>query len=122
MELPRFTCEGVARSSRGAGGRSRTRARDDLWTAVSILFLLRTLSTIVGVRDARPAADDASALVGAVVALVADAYERAGPHVGVADDAFAVALLAEAPDGDAGLFPAHDQIGVMLCHGGVLRL
>ena len=40
------------------------------------------------------------------------------PHVRVADDALAIALLAEAADGDARLLAAHDQVGVVLGHGG----
>lgn len=45
-------------------------------------------------------------------ALVADANESGGPHVRVADGAFAVAFIAETPDGDAGLLAAHDEITV----------
>lgn len=69
---------------------------------------------VVGIRDADAAADDAAAGVGAVVALVAYAHQRARPHVRVAHHALAVALLAQPPDGDAGLLAAHDQVGVML--------
>ncbi len=57
-------------------------------------------------------------LVGPVVALVADPDEGAGSHVGVADDAAAVALLAQAADGHAGLLAAEDQVGVVLGHDG----
>jgi hypothetical protein len=63
-----------------------------------IFFLLCALLTIVGVGDALATTDDAAALVAAVVALVADAHERARAHVRVADDALAVALLAQAAD------------------------
>ena len=40
------------------------------------------------------------------------------PHVRVADDALAIALLAEAADRDARLLAAHDEVGVVLGHGG----
>jgi hypothetical protein len=48
--------------------------------------------------------------------FVADADERAGAHVGVTDHALAVALLAQAANGDARLLAAHDQVGVVLGH------
>jgi hypothetical protein len=48
---------------------------------------------------------------------VADAGEGRGAHVGVADGAFSVALVTEAADGDAGLFAAHDQVGMVARHG-----
>lgn len=53
------------------------------------------------------AAHDAFVLVVAKGALVADADESCGAHVAVADGAFAVAFIAEAADGDAGLLAAH---------------
>jgi hypothetical protein len=67
--------------------------------ATYVLLLLCALLAVVGVGDALAAADDAAALVAAVVALVADAHQRARPHVRVADDALAIALLAQSPDG-----------------------
>ena len=54
-----------------------------------------------------PTAHDALVLVVAKGALVADADEGRGAHVAVADGAFAVAFVAEAADGDAGLLAAH---------------
>jgi hypothetical protein len=89
---------------------------DDLGAPVPVLLLLRALLAVVGVRDAHAAADDAPPLERPVVALVADADQRARPHVRVADDALAVALLAQPPDGDAGLLPAHDQVRVVFRH------
>ena len=56
------------------------------------------LATIVRVRNAWSAADDASSLVGTVVALVAYSHQRGGTHVRVADDAFSVGFLAQSPD------------------------
>lgn len=56
------------------------------------------------------ATHDAFVLVVAKGALVADAHQGRGPHVAVADGALAVALVAEAADGDAGLLAAHDEI------------
>lgn len=64
------------------------------------------------------AANNTLVLVVAKGAFVADANEGGGAHVAVADWAFAVALVAEASDGDARLLAAHDEIGVMARHGG----
>ena len=63
--------------------------------AAHVFLLLRTLLAVVGIRDPRTAADNASALVGAIVAFIADAHKSAGAHVRVADGALAVAFLAE---------------------------
>ena len=52
-------------------------------------------------------AHDALVLVVAKGAFVADADEGGRAHVAVADGAFAVAFVAEAADGDAGLLAAH---------------
>ncbi|KDN65537.1 hypothetical protein CSUB01_01099 [Colletotrichum sublineola] len=70
----------------------------------------RALEAVEGVRDALAAADDALVLVIAEGALVAYADEGRRAYVGVADGALAVALVAEAADGDAGLFAAHNEI------------
>ena len=69
---------------------------DDLRAAVSILLQQGALLAVVRVRNAGASADHASSLVRAVVALVTDSNQRAGPHVRIADHAFTVALLAEA--------------------------
>lgn len=66
---------------------------DNLRATISILLLDGALLAVVGVGHAGPPADDAAALVGAVVALVADAHQRAGPHVRVADHALAIAFF-----------------------------
>lgn len=63
---------------------------DDLRATISIFFLDGALLAVVGVRHAGPPADDAAALVGAIVALVTDAHQGAGPHVGVADHTLAI--------------------------------
>ena len=55
-------------------------------------------------------------LVGAVVALVADANEDRRAHVGVANDADTVVLFAEPTDGDPRLLATHDEIRMMLRH------
>lgn len=73
---------------------------------------------VEGVADPLAAADDALVLVVAEAALVADAHERRGPYVRVADGALAVALVAEPPDGDARLLAAHDEVGVVAGHPG----
>jgi len=83
---------------------------DNLGTPIAVLLKARALEAVEGVADALAAADYAFVLVVPEAALVADAHERGGPHVAVADGAFAVALVAQAPDGDAGLFAAHDEV------------
>lgn len=60
------------------------------------------------------AANDTLVLVVSEGALVADAHQRGGTDVGVADRALAIALVAEASDGDAGLLSAHHQVAGQL--------
>ena len=95
---------------------------DDLRAAVPVLFHLRAFSAIVRVRDAGAPTNHAPPLVAPVVALVADPHQSTGPDVRVAHHTFAVAFFAEAADRDAGLLAAHDEVGVVFCHGGVLWL
>lgn len=83
---------------------------DNLGTPVPVLFETGALEAVEGVADALAAADDAFVLVVAEGALVADAGEGGGAHVAVAHGALAVALVAEAADGYAGLFAAHDEV------------
>lgn len=90
----------------------------NLRTAVPVLLHLDALPAIVGVRHSYPPANDAPTLQGAVVALVADVNLGAWPDERVADDALSVALLAETPDGDPWLLPAHDQVWMVLRHAG----
>lgn len=71
---------------------------DDLRATISILFLDGALLAVVGVGHAGPPADDAAALVGAVVALVTDAHQGAGPHVGVTDHTLAITFFTESSD------------------------
>jgi hypothetical protein len=78
--------------------------------AVAVLLQAGALEAVEGVGDALAAADDALVLVVAEAALIADADEGGRPDVRVADRALAVALVAEAADGDAGLLAAHDEI------------
>ncbi|KAG7051035.1 peroxin 26 [Colletotrichum scovillei] len=82
----------------------------NLGAPVAVLFEARALEAVKGVRDALAAADDALVLVVSERAFVADADEGRGADVGVADGALAVALVAEAADGDAGLLAAHYEI------------
>ena len=60
-----------------------------------ILLHLAAFLAVKCVRDALSSADNASALERSVVALVADAHQSVGPHVTVADGAFAVAPFAQ---------------------------
>ena len=74
------------------------------------------LTAIIGIRDPHAAADHAPSLEAAVIALVARVHDRAGVYEGITYDALAVALLAKATYGDAGLLPTHHQIGMVLSH------
>ena len=56
------------------------------------------------------AADHTLILVVTKGALIADAHQCCRAHVAVADGAFAVALIAEAADGDARLLAAHYKV------------
>ena len=94
---------------------------DDLWTAIAIFLQLRTLPTVVGIRDTGSTADDASTLVRAVVALVADTHQSAWANVRVTDNTLAIVSLAQAADRHARLLTAHDQIRVVLRHGCLIR-
>lgn len=98
----------------GTGKKTYIRPRaaqvDNLGTAVAILLEAGALEAVKGVRDALAAAHDALVLVVAEAALVADAHQRRRAHVRVAHGTLAVALVAEAADGNAGLFAAHDEI------------
>jgi hypothetical protein len=68
-----------------------------------------------------PATHNAFALKAAVIALIADVHDCCGVHEAIADDTFAIALFAETTEGDARLFAAHNEIGVMLRHGLVIQ-
>lgn len=87
----------------------------NLGAPIAVLLEAGALEAVEGVRDSLAAADDALVLVVAEGALVTDADERRGADVRVADGALAVALVADAADGDAGLLAAHDEVA-----GGVL--
>jgi len=64
---------------------------DDLGTAVPVVLQLNAFPTVVGIRDAGIAADDAPSLVAAVIAFVADVDHLVGIHEGVAHAAESVA-------------------------------
>ena len=64
-----------------------------------VFLLYGTLLAVVGVRDAGASADGAATLVGAVVTLVADADQRARPHVRITHHALAVTLFAQSTNG-----------------------
>lgn len=87
--------------------RPRAAQVDDLRTPIPILLQPRTFEAIEGIADALAATHDTLVLVVAEGALVADARQGRGPHVRVADGAFAVTLVAEPADVDAGQFTAH---------------
>lgn len=58
--------------------------------ATHVFLLDGALFTVVSIRHSGPSADDTAALIGAVVTLVTDAHQRAGPHVRITDDTFAI--------------------------------
>ncbi|KAF5629092.1 peroxin 26 [Fusarium tjaetaba] len=82
----------------------------NLRASVAILFKACTFETVERVRDAFTTAHNALILIVAETTFVTDAHERRGPNVGVANWAFAIALVTETTDGDTGLFAAHNKI------------
>lgn len=90
---------------------------DNLRTPIPILLQPGTLKAVKCIRNTLTAADDTFVLIVAEAAFVANADESGGPDIGVADWTFAVAFVAEAPDGYAGLLAAHDEVGVVAGHG-----
>lgn len=55
-----------------------------------IFLLYGTLFTVVCIRDSRSSTDDTAALVGAIVTLITDAHQGAGPHIGITDNTLAI--------------------------------
>lgn len=102
--------------------RPRTSQIDNLRAAIAILLQTRTLEAVERVTDPLTTAHDALVLVVTKGALVADADQSRWTHVGIADGAFAIALVAEPADGDTGLLSAHNEIGVVAGHFGWLIL
>jgi hypothetical protein len=86
----------------------RTSQIDNLRTTVTVLLQARTLEAVKGVTDTLATADNTFILVVAEGAFVTDSDQCGWAHVGVAHGAFAIAFVAEAADGDAGLLAAHD--------------
>ena len=111
MDVPRLTIlghpsrYGGQRSARSTSEtRRQHRARPDPPRNLSVrrthvFFAGGAFAAVVRVRNARSTADDASALLGSVVALVADAHERLRMHVRVANDALAVACVPRGAGG-----------------------
>lgn len=60
-----------------------------------IFLLYGALFAVVGIRHSWPSADDAAALIGAIVTLVTNSHQSARPHVGVTDDAFPITWEVE---------------------------
>jgi hypothetical protein len=101
--------------------RPRTSQIDDLRTPIAILLQPSTLEAVERVTDALATAHDALVLEVAEAAFVTDAHERRGPYVAVAHWALAVTFVAETAERDAGGLAAHDEIGVMAGHGGIVE-
>ncbi|CAI0444032.1 unnamed protein product [Linum tenue] len=70
--------------------------------------LVVTTYTVVRIIYAHSPADHTATLERSVVALIANSHQRARAHIGVANHTFAIAFLAELPNGDARLLLAHD--------------
>lgn len=96
----------------------RTSQIDNLGTTVTVLLQARAFEAVKGVTDSLTTADNTFVLVVAEGTFVTDSDQCGWAHVGVTHGAFAVAFVAEAADGDAGLLAAHDEIGVMARHDG----
>lgn len=61
---------------------------------VTYVFLLNgALFTVVSVGNTWASANNTSALVGSVVALVADSHQSARPHVRITNDALSVTFF-----------------------------
>lgn len=93
----------------------------DLRTAVTILLQARAFEAVEGVGNSLATAHDAFVLVVAEGALVADVSQGCRAHVGIADGAFTIALVAKAANGYSSLLAAHDEIGMMAGHSGGVR-
>jgi hypothetical protein len=87
----------------------------NLRASIAIPLKARALKAVERITDSLPATHDALVLVVAEAALVADAHEGCGADIGVADGAFAIAFVAEAAEGDAGLLAAHYEIAGEEC-------
>ena len=98
--------------------RPRASQIDDLRTPVPVLFQPCTFKAVKRIADPFATAHDTLVLIIAEGALVADAREGGGSHVGVADGTFAVTFVAQAADFDARHFAAHDQVRVVAGHCG----
>lgn len=99
--------------------RPRTTQIDDLWTTVPILLEARALEAVESVRYALSSTYDAFILVIPEGTFVADAHERRGAYVRVADGAFAVAFVAQTAEAYACGFAAHGQVWMVARHGEV---
>jgi len=72
----------------------------DLWASISVLLQSGTFEAVECVRDPLSSAYYTLVLVISKTTFIADAYEGCGSDVGIANRAFAVALVAETSDGN----------------------
>lgn len=82
---------------------------------IPVLLLLGAFFAVVSIRNAHSSTDDTPPLKGTIVAFIANTNEGAGPNVRVTNNTLTVTFLAEATNCDAGLLPAHDEIGRASC-------
>jgi len=94
---------------------------DDLRTSVAIFLLNGALFAIIRIRNSLASTNHTTALVASIVAFVTNSNKEAWTDIGIANDALSITFCAQAANGDAGLFSAHDQIWMMLRHRGVCR-
>lgn len=87
--------------------RPRTSEIDDLWTTVAVLLQARAFEAVERVGDTLTPADDTLVLEVPEGTLVAYSHQSGGSNVGIADRAFAIALVAKTSDRDSGLLAAH---------------
>lgn len=90
---------------------------DNFGTSITVLLQTRALEAVECVRDSLSTAHDALVLVVSKRALVTYPYESGRSNVGIADRAFAIAFVAEAADGYAGLLAAHYQVAILVVSG-----
>lgn len=89
---------------------------DNFGTPVPIFLLLGTLLAVVGIRYSHSSTDNTTTLKRSIVAFITNTDKGARTHIGIANHTFSVTFLTKASDCDSRLFPAHNQIRMMLSH------
>jgi len=71
---------------------------DNFRTPISILFLLDTFTTIIGIGNARIATNDTTAFKGSIVAFITNMDQLLGIDKGITNHAFAIACFCFAEE------------------------